>query len=248
MPRVPNSISSMTNLPESYRTATLFFVRSCGLHYLGPSQDPMFPADLEIEPGHWIDSSDTVRVLGCQEYKEVCDPTGTCFEAKAQWGRHAFGANTSESQAAILTLMALSLRSTISLAVVKLPELLADRVRTSILSLALDNTHWQAEMRRQFEITLARVQSSIIDIARGEHSEQTDFQRMWPAHTGESCPSIKIRTTGWRNLNLLELVCYSAFLLILWVSTIKYKDEVLIVLVYRRLKRFLVLFLCNLIE
>ena len=228
-------MSMMDNLPEPFRMATLFFVRSCGLRYLGPSRDPIFPADLEIEPGYWIDSTDAVHVLGCQEFKEACDPTGKCFEAKDQVGRHAFGADISDSQAAILTLMALALRSTVPFAEVKLPELLADQVRTSNLSLALDDAHWQAEIRRHFEITLTRVQSAIFDIARGRDSTQPHFRRLWPARPNESCPSIKIRATGWRNLNLMELMCYSTFLLLLWILTMKYKDEILLVLLYRNL-------------
>ena len=219
------------------------------MRYLGPSLDPIFPADLETESGYWIDSSDTVHILGCQEYKEVCDPTGACYEIKAQWDRQLFGTSRSDSQIAALTLMALSLvQSSVSFDHGKIPEFLADQFRTSSLSPALNDEHWQAEVRRLFKISLARLQGGIVNVARGTYSDDPNFQRLWPTRSNEFCPSIMIQTTGWRNLNLQELVYFSTFLLSLWISTIRYKDGVLLALICRGLTGLQAQRLCKLIK
>ena len=235
IPRVPSRTILQQYVNQSYSSATLYFVRSCGLEYLGPSLDPIFPADLETDSGHWIDSSDAVHILGCDDVKEVCDSTGSCYQITAEWDGHVFAANKSDSEAAVLTLMALSLQSVYSFLDDKIPELLADQYRTSNLSLALSNVHWQAEVRRLFEISNARLQIGVTNIARGRYSDEPGFWRLWPASSDEFCPGILIRTNGWRNLNLLELVCFSTFLLFLWISTVKYGDEILLVLLHRRL-------------
>ena len=212
--------------------ASLFFVRSCGLQYLGPSPDPIFPADLKTSSGYWIDSSDAVHVIGCQEFKEICDPIGACFEVTAHWDHFLPGFNRSASQAAVLNLLGLSFVYPSIVLGGKMPELLADRSRTHDISLALGNDHWQVETRRLFDIMLASMQVRMVNIARGKYSNRGNFQRWSPSLYNEACFAMKIQTTGWKNINLLELVMFSASLLILCVSTIKYKGDILLVWLY----------------
>ena len=113
IPRVPRSGSNWNEREENARSIVVFLIKSCGLRYLGPSSDPIFPADVEGPPGYWTDSSPYPHIIGCHETSEACDSFGVCFNVvgigvpDVELLNTKF--NTSASDAAIVNLLALSL-------------------------------------------------------------------------------------------------------------------------------------------
>ena len=86
-------------------------------------------------------------------------------------------------------------------------------------------------MRRRFDITLANLQSQVFHLAQGRNGEKAGWVELTSEYNTikEACSSVKFRTTGWRNINLTELVLFSVSLVSLWISTIKYKSRILLV-------------------
>ena len=246
IPRVPWTVEGTQDEFKSWNNHTiLFFVRSCGILYLGPSSDPIFPADLEGAPGLWTDSSEHPHILGCQESREICGLNGVCSDLeqfrlgqKDSWDDLGASSNRSVSEIETLELLDLLLSvSRIEYGASKNSGLLAERLHQGSLSLALDDKHWQLEIRRLFEISLARLQITAVNIARGKNSNRADYRVVnlpgWnPDIWRRACSSLKIETIGWKNINLVELVCFSAALFFLWISTIKYRERVLLLWIY----------------
>ena len=234
-------------LIQREKLVTLIFIKSCDIRYLGPSNDPIFPADLEIGRFTWIDSSDQPHILGCQESSMICD-TAECYSIEQiRCGRRSTsgleifnaGFNRSVSDLAVLNLLALSLaNSYIGQRDLTVNKLLAERSeiiesKSELLSFALDDKHWQTEIRRLFEVSLARLQGTVVDFARGKNSDRDNHVQSKQEAWKEACSLIKIQTKGWKNINVVEFVCFSSFLLLLWISTIKYRDQILLVWMYR---------------
>ena len=176
---------------------------------------------------------------GCQESKEICDPVENCLEIeqprvvhKVHWNFVSTRFSRSASDAAILLALLLAF-STIGDIESGAVELLAERFRSGSRSLALDNKYWQAETRRLFDISLACLQGKVVNVARGKNSNMANYQSKFPDVWKEACSSIKIQTTAWRNLNLTEFVCFSASLLFLWISTVRYGEHILFVRICR---------------
>ena len=117
------------------------------------------------------------------------------------------------------------------------PELLAETLHTGGTSLALDDDHWRKEIRHLFNIALARLQITLVDLAWGRYFSQAGYRRMFidATFSKQACVSVKIRVPGWRNINLVEFLSFSVFLAMLWISTTKYEEHVLPVWFYRLL-------------
>ena len=246
IPRVPWTVDGTQQEFKSWNNrAVLFFVKSCGILYIGPSSDPIFPADLEDASGLWTDSSEHPHILGCQESREICGPTGVCSDLeqlrsgkKDSWDYLGASSNGSVSEMETFDLLYLLLSfSHIELGASKNSRLLAERLHDNSLSLALDDKHWQLEIHRLFEISLAHLQITAVNIARGKNSNRANYRLVdlpgWnPGIWRRACSSIKIQTIGWKNINLIEFVCFSAALSFLWISTIKYRERVLLLWIY----------------
>ena len=123
------------------------------------------------------------------------------------------------------------MRTDIVLELPNAPELLAERLHSNSLSLGLDDDHWRQELRRRFDVTLATAQALVVEMVRGRQGDSMGQYRRWPQPDTirEACSSVKFQTVGWRNINFVELILFSAFLVMLWISTIKYEDRILLV-------------------
>ena len=145
IPRVPNLDITKPGNGSDLNMATLFFMKSCGMFYLGPSSDTVFPAEVQDAQGYWSSHSQHPRVLGCQESRTICIPDGACFDLD-QLGSKSIISNFrgTASETSILKLLALSLSfsnigagdSSDSLG------LLAERFHSGSLSTALGDEHW----------------------------------------------------------------------------------------------------------
>ena len=71
---------------------------------------------------------------------------------------------------------------------------------------------WIREIRRIFEASLAKIQFTALDIARGTGNKLEDYEGIRPADRG-ICSAVKFKSNGWRNVNfwgllsLLVLIC-----------------------------------------
>ena len=235
IPRVPTH--SFFNLPpedhDVLEIVNLYFVHFCGLRYLEPSNDPIFPATLEDPDLYWIDPTPHPHFIGCRSSPEICGSDGECTKISdfASWEPFTAGLNRSTSEAAVLNFLTIVIkRAGNAMELPLLPELLADRLRSGRLSVGLDDGHWRQELRRRFTITLATMQTLVADMIQGTHDDSMGEHRLWPGPntTRAACSSMKFQTVGWRNINLVEAILFLASLLILWVSTVKYDDRILL--------------------
>ena len=235
IPRVPASLS-FEMPPEEYRNieeVNLYFIHSCGLQYLKSSNDPIFPANLEGSDLHWMDPSPHPHIIGYRHTYEICDSDTRCFDQGNYdlWDRFSHDSNRSASEAAVMNLLTIAMRRAHSVMQLPLvPELLAERLHTTNLSIGLRNGHWQQEMRRRFDMQMSTVQNLIIDMIQERHDDSMGEYRIWPGPdtVREACSGVKFQTVGWRNINLVEMVLFSTLLLVLWISTIKYDGRILL--------------------
>ena len=222
--------------------ATLFFIKSCGLRYLGPSSDPIFPADVEDPSDFWTDSSPYVHVIGCRETDELCNSAGVCYVLARNETTESFNISSaaSASEAAVLkSPQSAMVLSTFASYLYNVPKLFAERLHFNGLSFALDDEHWHVEVRRQFDILLAHLQGAVVDMVRGKDSYKANHYELYPNPDAmkEACSRVKFQTVGWRNINVVELALFSTALFFLWISTIKYGERILLIWMYRLLTR-----------
>ena len=242
IPRVP-TYPYLTTLPENYHdfeAVVLYFIHSCGLRYLKPSNDPIFPATLEGSDSFWTDPASHAHSVGCRQSFEICGSDGECYNVADldSWAPFSTGSNKSAAEVAVLNLLTIAMKRTdVVLELPNAPELLAERLHSNSLSLGLDDGHWRQEMRRRFNITLATVQGLVVDMIQGRHDDTMREFRVWPGPDTlrAACSSVKFQTVGWRNINLVELILFSTSLLILWISTIKYNDRIFLVWLFMSL-------------
>ena len=252
IPRVPRRLPvDRESIDREYdKTVTLFFVRRCGFVYTEPSHDPIFPADQEIRTGLYGYSQHS-RIFGCQEMNEVCGPGDLCFDMDPLRSDRFDTTNTSgiisASEAAMLNLLYISMaRSSLGTSLgnsrPNFPELLAERRRAGSISLALDHEQWHKEVRRLYDVSLARLQIATVNIAWGKYSHSASYRPgLLDAEFSNVkgvCPSVKIRATGWRNINLFEFVSFSVFLIMLWILTARYQEHILLVWLYYLIRPF----------
>ena len=244
IPRVPTLDIIRQGYGSDFKQSTLFFIKSCGVLYLGPSSDPVFPAEFQNPSGYWSPYSQYPRALGCQESRAICNSDGACLDLEQlsappghRWPFFERSFKRTTSETAVLELLALSLSfSNIGHGDSPAnPGLFAERLHSGSLSIALGNEHWQTEIRWLFEISLARLQGTTVDLAWGKNSGKPGYGLAGNHSLEGACSSVKISTTGWRNLSLTEMVSYSVFLLSLWISTVKYGERILLVQFFRLL-------------
>ena len=183
------------------------------MKYISPSSDSIFPADLESSDGYWIDSSEHPHILGCQDSTEICNSLGACLDLDENWDYFNASSDRPASEAAVLNLLGFSLSLSTTRIVsfeLKVPRLLVDRLHSGSLSLGLGSNHWHSEARRLFEISLARLQVTVFNTARGKNGNKDNYQ-LTPHEAGifnQACSSFKIQTVGWKNISLLEFIFF----------------------------------------
>ena len=85
-------------------------------------------------------------------------------------------------------------------------------------------------MHRRFNVSLAHLQSSVVDLVRGLHSRRASYDRFFPNPDAikEAYSSVEFRIVGWKNINFVEFTLFSSFLLIVWILTIRYKERIIL--------------------
>ena len=198
----------------------------------------MSPAPHEDNPGDGVNASSYPHILGCLNQNSICGPTGSCFDASQVSPTHHFKPNAtmSNSEAGLLNLLSLSMTiGGFGLEGPRISRPLVDVVHPEDPRTALAGNYWHAEVRRLFDISLARIQATIVDLAWSKNHDRAGYRSAYAEADmlSGACSSVKVHTIGWRNVNLIELVCLSVFLIFLWISTIKLGEHVLLVRLYQ---------------
>lgn len=98
-----------------------------------------------------------------------------------------------------------------------------------IMSLPLDPEQWKIEARRIFEISLARMQGDILDIARGKGANEVSVSNLLGNSNAEICSMIKFQAVGWSNVSLVGFVSLLGLAFVLYLSTIEVGKSILLV-------------------
>ena len=187
--------------------------------YESPREDPIFPASVPIEQPHgktyYASKFRLGRILGCVDHREVCKldrGVWDCSESQGdlwvpQQPRYDFKSpNASVSQydkAELLLHIALSASyiyaNTIS-------GLEARSHMTGLLVQGLPPDQWKVEVKRWFEASLAHMQVSVLDTVSPLARNGSERHSVLPANYRGICHMVKLRTVGWRNVNVWGVV------------------------------------------
>lgn len=96
-------------------------------------------------------------------------------------------------------------------------------------SLPLDPDQWQLESRKLFNISLARMQTDLWYMARGERLDSPIFgYNMLENSSVDPCGMIKIEVDGMKNVSVIALLAMLGLVLSLWVLSMKTSDTIVL--------------------
>ncbi|KAL8696923.1 MAG: hypothetical protein Q9201_007414 [Fulgogasparrea decipioides] len=235
---------------------TLFFIRRNNhILYSAYSDNPIFPATYPVEEPwlkapKWTDLSVARKVLGCSDEKHIRDRksrsewyvlAGTLYDRKSKdsWDVRSptLDGSTrlplSNGEITELRLLALALRFSDAAQAVYLarsPWLdAAPRVLQDLQSLPLDPDQWKLESRKLFNISLARMQTDLWYMARGERLDPSIFgYDMLENSPVDPCGMLKVKADGMKNISVFDFVAMSGLVLGLWVLTMEIGDTIVL--------------------
>jgi len=185
-------------------TATLIIVSNLGIAYPQKQEDPIFPAEKTYDNEWYYNTRWHGGVLGCLDRQYICNPDAQC-RTPWSWGT---GAYADSEDARVISYLHLSLiMSTMgsSIGYRKATGLDANYKLSRGLSLVLDREQWKVEVLQLFQASLARIQVSARNMARGDPNIPTygrkDYLDRIP-QLREICNMYKFKSTGWRNINV----------------------------------------------
>jgi hypothetical protein len=211
---------------------TILFIRPCNIIYFGPSEDPIFPADLSVPtPGGAAilgNSLPRATILGCADQTEIRDPeTDYIWNPRAiDWNLVHSGAIPLERKNLLLLLVLGLLNSNTYNAVTTRPGSRFDAQRKLVGSYSetLSHDQWKVEVRKIFETSLARIQGDVLDVVRGEGNDRPFAKNLMNEENMSLCDIVKFQSVGWKNISLFWLITLPTFALSLWVLTIELKE------------------------
>ena len=77
---------------------------------------------------------------------------------------------------------------------------------TGLLVQGLPLDQWKIEVKRWFEASLARMQVTVLDTVSPRAHNGSDGYSVMPANYRDVCHMVKLRTVGWRNVNVWGVV------------------------------------------
>lgn len=218
---------------------TTIYLISSTAYYAAPSDDPIFPA----VPGTGIWSNfgqvswnDRQRhsILACANSITIRHPhTGAVWYPnlsddaeleKPQWNE--------PSVADTVTLLNLSLT---------IPDHYMGHFsfqtnqfdinnREYILSGPIPYDYWKSEVQRLFKIQLARLQMDVVGVAQGlAHDLPGAENELAKRRLSEACKHIKFQDQEHTNLSVAGLVGFMSLNLLVWLCTIKLRNEIVVV-------------------
>ena len=247
-------------LPEfraGLNDVSILFISSQRNFHTTQRTDPIFPA---VYPknftlaGHtvalWYNNNTRAGVLGCVDYKRICDFSGTTCWDNSNFTRASEpppGQQASEAQNAY-QLLVLSLGSSQAYGSIQYrggSGLNAQSKAGQFTSLPLALEQWKVEAEALFQTSLVRMQITIFDIARGTYANEPGFSDgLLPAYRG-ICSMVKFKSVGWRNVSFWGFWGILALAFCLVVASRRSNEGVLYIEVFRQKGVRLVKWLAN---
>lgn len=191
--------------------------------YLYPRDDPVFPALEPVKKGSQTlyTSNITTTSLACVDIAQICDPgSNICQDQEIHWNysesikpsHWPLNPSATETEWA-LALLYYSLFFSSTMEAAALGGLdVTSKLRSS--SLILPKEQWKVEARRWFEISLARMQVEVLNLAQGGSESRafsggSQFVNVMPPELPPEyrgmCHMVKFRSNGWRNVSVWAL-------------------------------------------
>lgn len=188
------------------------------MFYFHPRDDPVFPASESVKEGGQIlyTSNITTTSLACVDNAQVCDPgSNICRDQDIHWNYgeslpSPWPSNSSATEtewALALLYYSLYFSSTMEAATTSRLDV-TSKLRGS--PLVLPKEQWKVEARRWFEISLARMQDEVLNLAQGGSesrvfSSESQVVNVMPPEYRGMCHMVKFRSNGWRNVSVWGL-------------------------------------------
>jgi hypothetical protein len=191
--------------PANYTSFTLIVIGNTGIAYPLARQDPIFPAQVQLSDGRFYNRHAYNAVLGCNDQTKFCTPDGEVCQSIQQVAYQKEWQKEDESRILFGMLSnALVFSSTNNAIRFRLADALhAQSNQIAGRSLLLDEEQWKVEVQRFFSMSLARIQITARNIARGAGTDlpNSDVVDQLPWIRG-ICGIYKFKSTGWKNLNV----------------------------------------------
>lgn len=102
------------------------------------------------------------------------------------------------------------------------------------MSLPLDPHQWRLEAQKIFNISLARMQIEITEMARPRKIRPEDYlDNFFNQSLADPCPMIKINADGWRNISVVGFAGMLILALGLWLVTMETGDTIVLICLYQ---------------
>jgi hypothetical protein len=214
--------------PMNGSTISLILIRNSGIRYSESREDPIFPTHLALDDGKSYYNTHTYGgVLGCNDKTIVYGPDGTTYQGIWEFGNIPLRDDEASWVSGLLyfsllfsnMFQALQYRSTSALD--------AQSKLFGANSLPLPREQWKVEAQRLFEASLAMVQITARDIARGPRNilpGRINLMERTPIYWG-MCNIYKFRSTGWKNINVAGFLGLIGLGLLLMLLSVTREEE-----------------------
>ena len=204
--------------------ATLLFINNMGVFYPNKRDDPIFHAnELLHNFTTYFNNRLHAGVLGCMDRTMFCPPHGAdCVPVLTGLESN----RTTLDEWAVRYMLTLGLvYSNIgdSVHYRKAEALDAQAKVSSPNSIELAREQWKVEAKQLFETSLARIQLTLRNMARGsDNSLIPDAYDALPQYMRRVCTMFKFRSVGWRNVSvghLLGIIFGGVIVLVAGINT-----------------------------
>ena len=237
-------------------TTSLFFIDDKALTFSAKSDDPIFPAQYaqkmpwQIQP-RWLNLYSNRTVLGCTDEKLIRDQTkgrewyvinGDLHDkySSNSWNITSPGLTGNESlpysnaSLTALRLLGLALKFSDTSSSIKFARSqwldAASKVVQDHLVLPLAPNQWQVESAKLFNISLARMQTELLYMARGEKLDASHRKlEILDGSLVDPCGMLKIYTDDYKNISVIGFVSMLGMALIIWIVTIETGETIVLV-------------------
>jgi hypothetical protein len=194
-------------IPELFHpndTITIMLIGNTGISYPTPSHDPIFHAEAQLSDGRFYNEHAYSAVLACRDQTIFYHPNGTLCGKIVELAHHMPGDWESVN---VINMLAMSMQWSDIGNAMKLitgEVLEAQSYMIGIGSLILAPEQWKVEVQRLFAVSLARIQITARNIARGIAGEELPGTDMMAERPGlkDMCNIYKFRSDGWKNMSV----------------------------------------------
>jgi hypothetical protein len=206
----------------------------------------MFPARTTSDNMWYFNTQGHASVMACMDRTTICNPNNECFDLDALESSRSADYDKHDEKAKLLMYLYYTLLpSTIfsSLSFRQENALRATSMLSGAFSLTLDKEQWKVEARQLFETSLARIQITARDIARGNPATP-DYGKINMIDSNpwlkSLCDMYIFNPRGWSNLSVVTLfsVFVAGIIFVILGQTTKDGKKLKIEGYYRALRDF----------